>query len=162
LSALPAAVPGTGTAVALVAGSLVDMTLVLKLEVEMALCLTHLYGFDLRDERERWLAYVIIGVRTCEAQAGRNYFADLLEAQLDALPLYTPRQMFKLAATLFGRVALRTLAGGWSRALPLVGIVVSAATNRVMLTKVGWSCVDTLERRRRIPDPESVVDAVVG
>jgi uncharacterized protein (DUF697 family) len=162
LSALPATLPGPGTGVALIAGSLVDMTLVLKHEVEMAMCLTHLYGFDLRDERERWLAYVIVGVRTCEAESGRNYFSDLLEAQLDALPLYTPRQMFKIAATVFGRLALRSLAGGWSRALPLVGILVSAATNHVMLTKVGWSCVDTLERRCRALEPEPAVDAVVS
>lgn len=162
LTALPAAVPGAGTGVALVTGSLVDMTVMLKLEVEMALCLTHLYGFDLSDERERWLAYVIVGVRTCEAEGGKNYFSDLLEAQLDALPLYTPRQMFKLAATVVGQRAVRTLAGRWSRALPLVGVVIGAATNRVMMTKVGWSCVDTLERRLGIPDPEPVVDADVS
>jgi uncharacterized protein (DUF697 family) len=161
LTALPAAVPGAGTGVALVAGSLVDMTMVLKHEVEMALCLTHLYGFDLRDERERWLAYVLVGVRTYEVQTGRNYFVDPLEAQLDALPRYTPRQMFKIAATVLGRLAVSSLARGWVRALPLVGIFVSASINKLMMTKVGWSCVDTLERRIRAPGPVPVVDAVV-
>lgn len=161
-TALPAVVPGPGSLVAVVGGSLVDMTLVLKHEVEMAMCLTHLHGFDLRDERERWLAYVLAGVRTYEVQAGRNYFVDLLEAQLDVLPKYTPREIFKIASAVLGRLALRSMSRGMARALPLVGIVVGAATNKLMTASVGWACVDTLERRRRMAPPEPVVDAVVS
>lgn len=160
-TALPAVLPGPGTGIAVVGGSLVDMTLVLKHEVEMAMCLTHLYGFDLRDERERWLAYVLAGVRTYEVQSGRNYFVDLLEAQVDILPRYTPREIFKIAATVTGHLALRSMSRRFVKALPLIGILVGVSTNKLMTTSVGWSCVDTLERRCRMGSAESVVEAKV-
>jgi uncharacterized protein (DUF697 family) len=161
VTALPALLPG-GSVVALVGGAMVDMTLMLKNDVEMILCLSHLYGYDIRDEKERWLAYVLAGIRTYDVAHRQNYLADLLEIQLDALPKYTPRALFKLAATVLGKVALSTLSRGFIKAIPLVGIAVSASTNKFMTTSVGWWCVDALERRRLAPEDErGVVDAVV-
>ncbi len=164
VTALPGLLPGGGSAVALVGGALVDMTLMLKHDVEMILCLSHLYGYDIRDEKERWLAYVLAGIRTYDVAGRRNYLADLLEIQLDALPKYTPRQLFKLAATVLGKLALSSLSRGFVKAIPLVGIAVSASTNKFMTTSMGWWCVDALERRRLVPaeDERGVVDAVVG
>ncbi len=163
-TALPGVLPGGGSVVAIVGGALIDMTLMLKHDVEMILCLSHLYGHDIRDERERWLAYVLAGVRTYDAQSEQNFLADLLEIQLDALPRYTSRELFKLAATVLGKVALSGFRRGFVKAIPLVGVVVSASANKFLTTSVGWWCVDALERRRMAPswDEEHVVDAVVG
>jgi len=160
LTALPALLPGGGTIVALVGGSMVDMTFMLKHEVEMTLCLTYLYGHDIREEKERWLAYVLAAVSTYEAKSGRNYFADLADAQLEALGKYTPRQLSKLAVTVIGRVALVMASKSLVRALPLVGIVVGASANKVITPQVGWRCVQALDRVRGGPRlQESVVDA---
>jgi hypothetical protein len=89
---------------------------------------------------------------------------DLLEVQLDALPKYTPRQLFKLAATVLGRRAFSSLSRGLLRAIPFVGIAVSASTNKFLTTSVGWWCVEALERRRLAPSSADygVVDAVVS
>lgn len=161
-AAVPGILPGVGSAVALVGGAVADMTLSLKHDVEMILCLSHVYGFDIRDQRERWLAYVMAGVRTHAARGHRNYLVDLAEVQLDALPKYTPRQLFKLAATVVGKLALRSLSRGYARALPVVGIVISASTNKFLTTSVGWAAVEALERRRALAEPgEPAVDAVV-
>jgi uncharacterized protein (DUF697 family) len=165
LTSLPALLPGGGTVVAIVGGALVDMTFMLKHDVEMILCLSYLHGFDIRDDKERWLAYVLAGIRTHNVQTRRNYLADLVDVQLDALPKYTPREMFKLASTVIGRLALLSLSRSFVRALPLIGIAVSASTNKFMTTSVGWWCVEALERRRAAEvdpalDPEAV-DAVV-
>jgi uncharacterized protein (DUF697 family) len=162
LTAMPGMLPGAGT-VLVVGGSLVDMTLTLKHEVEMILCLTHLYGHDIRSEKERWLAYVLAGVRTHRATAQRNYLADLATIQLDVLPKYTPRQMFKLAAIVMGRLALLSLSRSFVRALPFVGIAVSASSNKLLTASVGWSCIDALERRASANDDirAPLVDAVV-
>lgn len=149
LTAFPALLPGGGTFVAVFGGSLVDMVYMLKHEVEMALCLTHLYGHDIRDEKERWLAYTLAAVSTYEAKSGRNYFYDLADAELEAFSKYTPRQMSKLAATVMGRIALERVSRNLIRALPLVGIAVSASFNKLVTTSVGWRCTDALARRAR-------------
>ena len=163
VTSLPALLPGPGSAVALVGGMLADMTYLLKHDVEMILCLSYLYGHDIRNEKERWLAYILAGIRTYEVQARRNYFADLCDLQLDALPKYTPRELFKMAATVLGRVALMSLPKGFLKTLPFVGIAVSASTNKFMTWSVGWWCVEALERRRsaeRNQEPQPV-DAFV-
>jgi hypothetical protein len=149
VTALPGLVPGAGSAIALLGGTLVDVALTLKYEVELALCLAYLYGHDIRDDQERWLAYVMAGVRVYEAQSGRNYFVDLAEAELDALPRYAPRELFKIATTVFGKLLLLSASKSLVKALPLVGIVVGVSANKLMTTSVGWWCVDALERRRR-------------
>jgi len=161
VTALPSMLPGPGAVAGVLGGSLADITFMLKHEVEMALCLIHLYGYDIRDERERWLAYVLVGVRTYKVRTkSRNFLVDLLEAQVDALPRYTPRQLSKLALTLLGRVALRQAARNWVRAVPFVGIAVGALANKVLTESVGWWCVDTLERRRATPsEPSPVIEA---
>lgn len=163
VTSLPALLPGAGSAVALFGGLLADMTYMLKHDVEMILCLSYLYGYDIRDEKERWLAYVLAGIRTYEVQARRNYFADLFDLQLDALPKYTPRELFKLAASILGRVALVSVSRGFVKTLPLVGIAVSASTNKFMTWSVGWWCVEALERRRNAERNEvrPTVDAFV-
>jgi uncharacterized protein (DUF697 family) len=163
VTAMPGLLPGGGSALALIGGVLADMTFVLKYEVEMILCLTYLYGHDIRDEKERWLAYVLAGIRTHEMQDRNNYLADVLEVQLDALPKYTPRELFKLAATVMGKIALLSVGRGFVKALPFVGIVVSASTNKFMTTSLGWWVVEALERRhdaKRNEGPEAV-DAFV-
>jgi hypothetical protein len=139
------------------------MTFTLKYEVEMILCLSYLHGHDIRDEKERWLAYVLAGLRTYQVQDRSNYLADLLEVQLDVLPKYTPRELFKLAATVLGKIALLSVSRGFVKALPLIGIAVSASTNKFMTWSLGWWCVEALERRRdaeRNEGPEAV-DAFV-
>jgi uncharacterized protein (DUF697 family) len=163
VTSLPALLPGAGSAAALVGGLLADMTYMLKHDVEMILCLSYLYGHDIRDERERWLAYVLAGIRTYEVQVRRNYFADLFDLQLDALPKYTPRELFKLAAAVLGKVALLSLSRGFVKTLPLVGVVVSASTNKFTTWSVGWWCVEALERRRNAENIEQrqTVDAFV-
>jgi uncharacterized protein (DUF697 family) len=159
-SSLPALLPGVGSVVMLVGGAVADMTLSLKHDVEMILCLTHLYGYDIRDDKERWLAYVMAGVRTHTTQGHRSYLTDIVEVQLDALPKYTPRQLFKLAATVVGRRALLSMSRSYLKAVPLVGIAVSASTNKFLTTNVGWTCVDALERRKSSVSSSETVDAV--
>jgi uncharacterized protein (DUF697 family) len=161
VAAVPAMVPGPGTAVAVVGGSLADMILMLKHEVEMTLCLTHLYGHDIRQDKGRWLAYALAAVNTYEAKSGGSYLEDMTEAQLEALVKYTPRQLSKLAMTALGKLALLSLSKGLVRALPLVGVVVGASANKMLTTAVGRRCTAALARRREAEGrpEEPVVEA---
>jgi uncharacterized protein (DUF697 family) len=71
--------------------------------------------------------------------------------------------LFKLAATVLGKVVLLSLSRGFVKTLPLVGIAVSASTNKFMTWSVGWWCVEALERRRNAErdDVRQAVDAFV-
>lgn len=158
LSAVPGLLPGAGTLVATVGGSMADMAWMLKQEVEMALSLAYLYGYDITDERERWLAYGLASVSTYDARSGRNYLADLAETQIEAMVKYTPRQLSKLVVTYLGKLVLAQAGRGFVRGIPLVGVVVGAGGNKLLTSAVGWRCVTALRTRRRMEEHD-VVDA---
>jgi uncharacterized protein (DUF697 family) len=149
VTALPALVPGIGTLIAGLGGWLADMVMVLKFEVEMALALTHLYGFDIRDPNERQLAFLLASVQTYEAKAGESIVKDLGQTAGTAIWNYTPRQVSKDLVTVMTRLALLSLSKSFARALPVVGIVVGSSLNKVLTTKVGNSCIAQLALRRK-------------
>lgn len=160
-TALPAAVPGLGTVVALTGGALADVALLLKFEVEMALVLTHLYGYDIRDEKERQLAFLLASVNTYDAKSGRNFFVDVAEAEGHALWSYAPREISKLLVIVLAKLAVSSIGKGLARAIPFVGIAVGASVNKVLTARVGNGCIRELTRRAREGEGPRTRDDVV-
>jgi uncharacterized protein (DUF697 family) len=162
-TALPGVFPVGGTLVAAIGGSLADMALMLKYEVEMSLCLTHLYGHDIREERERLLAYVLAAVGVFEVKSGRNYFVDLADTGVEAFAKYTPRQLSKLAASVFTKCLLLKISQRFIRVLPLIGVVVGVTANKLVTHMVGWQCVRALARWRGFTSLEQppIIDAKI-
>ena len=148
LAALPALLPGVGTLAAVAGGTLADVGLVLKFEVEMALTLSHLHGFDITREEERNLAFLLASVSTYDAKSGGNFFADVVQAEGIALWKYTPRQVGKLLLTVLSRLALLQVGKGLARAVPFVGIAVGSSMNKVLTRRVGERLVSELKQRR--------------
>ncbi len=169
-TALPALMPGIGTLVAVAGGTLVDVGLLLKYEVEMAMALCWLYGYDIRLERERQLAFLLASVETHDARAEAHFLEDVAQAEGQAIWNYGPRQVPKIAAQVVSRLATRGATRGLARALPFLGIAVGVGLNKALTAQVGRHCIEELDKRlvsdealrkkseARQPD---VVDAVV-
>ena len=180
-TALPALFPGVGSIIALTGGTLLDVAFVLKYEVEMALALCWNFGFDIRQDRERELAFLLASVLTHDESTGESFINDVARAEAEALWNYAPRQVPKLLAQVFARIAVRQAAKGLARVLPFVGVVVGAGMNKALTSKTGKQMVVELERRRaegehevpaedvvqaevsphKAPDDDPVVDSVV-
>jgi uncharacterized protein (DUF697 family) len=137
LTSLPALLPGGGTALALVAGGLADMTLCLKFEVEMILALASLYGHDIRLQQERATCFLLAGITTYQELAGKNAALDIALVEGEALWRYTPRQVGKLVATVFLHLALLAAGRRLLRAIPLAGALIGAGANKLLTQKVG-------------------------
>ena len=148
-SSLPALIPGVGTLASIVGGGLVDMTCCLKFEVEMVLALSSLHGFDIRDPRERQLAYLLAASHTYASTPGSVPLADFLKLELDAIWHYTPRQLGKLVTTLFVKLAIVYSGKGLIRAVPLVGVLVSGGFNKALTHRLGGSVVELFAARPR-------------
>lgn len=146
-SALPGLIPGLGSLTAVLGGGLLDMTFCLKYEVEMVLALAAARGYDIEDPRERQLAYLLAAAHTYEASGGRNPLPDLVKTEIDAVWHYTPRQLGKLVAALFVKLAILFAGKGLTRAIPFIGVVVSSAANKTLTTRVGKSVVKALDGR---------------
>lgn len=164
-TALPAMLPGIGTVVALTGGALADVALLLKFEVEMALVLSHLYGYDICEDNERSLAFLMASVSTYDAQGGRNFFVDIAEAEGEAILKYAPREVSKLLLVTLAKLATAGVGKGLARAVPLLGVAVGASFNKVLTRRVGQRCIAELSERIRTPPvagSDDVVDAKVS
>ncbi|HEY3444725.1 MAG TPA: EcsC family protein [Myxococcales bacterium] len=146
-AALPGLIPGLGSLAAVLGGGLLDMTFCLKYEVEMVLALAASRGYDIEDPRERQLAYLLAAAHTYEASGGRNPLPDLVKTEIDAIWHYTPRQLGKLVAALFVKLAILFAGKSLSRAIPFIGIVVSSAANKTLTSRVGKSVIKALDGR---------------
>jgi uncharacterized protein (DUF697 family) len=145
-SALPALVPGWGSLVAALGGTLAELTLLLKWEVEMALAMSHLYGFDIDEPAERQLAFLAASVGTYDA-TGKSFFGDVVRLEGTAIWNYAPRRVARWVVQ-----ALAVLAGmyvwrGFIKAVPVVGILVGGSLNKVLTKKVGDKCLKDLRVR---------------
>lgn len=146
-TALPSIFPGAGTLIA-AAGTLADMTLMLKFEVELALCLTQLYGWDIEDPQERQLAFLLASVETLASQDRGGVVSHMVTTEATAIWNYAPRQVSKSLLSAMGRLAVRSMARGAFRLLPVVGVAVGATVNQTLTKRVGKRCTRELDRRR--------------
>ncbi|WP_375770853.1 EcsC family protein [Archangium gephyra] len=155
LAAAPALIPGAGTLVAALGGALADMGFLLKYEVEMALVLSYLHGFDIRKDEERQLAFLLASVSTYDAKSGENVLVDVAKAEGVAIWKYAPREVSKHLVSVMTKIALLQLSKGLVRALPLVGIAVGSSMNKVLTKRVGERCIRDLQKRREFLGAEA-------
>ncbi len=148
-SALPALIPGIGSFAAGVAGTFVELAYLLKSEVELSLALSHLYGFDIDEPRERQLAFLLASVGTYDA-AGGNFVADVAKAEGVAIWNYAPRRVGRFLLTAMTGLALLYVWRGFAKAIPFLGIVVGTAANKILTQRVGERVARDLRTRREL------------
>ncbi|MBI3185936.1 MAG: EcsC family protein [Myxococcales bacterium] len=149
-AAVPSLVPGPHSLLVGVGGVLAELTMLLKYEVELALTLSHLYGFDIEDPVERQIAFLLASVGTYDARSGKNFLLDVAKVEGQAVWNYAPRKVGKVLVQAMASLALLYLWRGFARFLPVVGIIVGTSMNKVLTQKVGRRCVKDLEGRRSL------------
>lgn len=147
ISGLPGLIPGIGSLAVSIGGGLAELTFLLKWEVEMALALSHLYGFDIDDPRERQLAFLMASVGTYDA-TGKNFFADVMKVEGVALWNYAPRAAGKMVVKAIAVVAGLYLWRGFLKAIPVLGIAIGGGMNKVLTDRVGDRVSRDLRTRR--------------
>ena len=165
LSALPAAIPGIGSLATFLGGTLADVVLMLKFEVEMTLCLCHLAGFDIDNERDRQLAFTLASVSACQVMSGKNKTIEAASLVGAAFWDYSLRELSKYLITVIAKIICIQVSRGLVKAIPLLGAVVGASVNCVMTHRTGGTCLTVLWERKKlrkkahVPTSNEVFDA---
>ena len=162
VAAAPAVVPGWGTLGIL--GTLsAEMVYVLKLEVELCLALCALDERPIRDPLVRQLAFGLAAVAVHHVATGRNALRDAGAVGMQALFRYTPRELGKVVAQVVGRLAIagasRSIGKGLLRAIPIVGIGIGAAANKLLTQSVGRAAFEALSMERAYRHASAPTDA---
>lgn len=149
VSGLPGLIPGFGSIALAIGGGLAELTFLLKWEVEMALGLSHLYGFDIDDPRERQLGFLMASVGTYDA-TGKNFFADVMKVEGTAIWNYAPRAIGRMVVSAMAMVAALYVWRGLLKAVPFVGMAVGSGMNKVLTQRVGNRCMRDCRTRREL------------
>jgi hypothetical protein len=143
LSGLTAVVPGVGTIISMTAGGLADTAVCMKLQVDMCMCITEAFGWDLSNEDARHLAFLIAAGGTLEhagtpvaARVASKAGVKMLQMYLKGAALQTLKELFKKIGIVLTRKALE-------KALPFgIGTVVGAAANYALAKYVGGQAIE--------------------
>ena len=146
-TAIPAMLPGLGTAATLALGPFVDMVMLLKIEAELCLALSALRGHDIRDPAERQLAFLLAAVNTAEVAKGRSALRDAVDVSGTAIWNYAPRRVGKLLVHAIAILAALHLSRNLLRAIPIIGVAVGASMNKVLTKRVGTKAYAALRVR---------------
>jgi hypothetical protein len=148
-SALPGIIPGAGLAIGLGA-VLAELAVLLKLEVEMALVLLELHGFDIDDPRERQLGFLMASVGTYEAGTRHNAVVDFARAEGEAIWNYAPRRLARMTVSFMALLVAVRFARGLIKLVPFLGMAVGSSMNKVLTTRVGTRIRRDLRARREL------------
>lgn len=143
-TSIPGAVPGVGTAVSMVGGSLVDVSVCMKFQIDMTMCLAVAINGGLSNEDAKHMSYVIALYGSLEqmGSSGAVKIASsagvkMIKTHLTGATLVTIRELFK-------KVGLRFTQKAAAKAVPFgVGIVIGGAANYALTRYVGRVARDT-------------------
>lgn len=147
-SALPSTIPGLGTAISMTGGTVADMTVSMKLQVDMCMCIAAAFGYDVETQDAQYLTFLIASggvIEKAGVSGGVNFASKagvrLLRQYLVGATLQAVKATFRRAGIVFTKKALE-------KALPFgVGVAAGGGGNYVLTRYVGnqakqWFVID--------------------
>lgn len=147
ISAIPGMIPFIGPILSIFGVAALDALVALKFELEMTLALSHLAGFDIDDNRERKLAFLLVCTSLEEAYDSEK--EPSLKQIVDlAMSEFSTREMSKTLAKTVARVIVMMSSKKLVRFFPVIGIAIGASVNKVLSTRTGRECWRALKHRK--------------
>ncbi len=162
VSGIPMIIPGIGSIVGFVGASLFDTVVTLKFEIEMALALCHLAGFNIEKERDRQIAYTLASVSSYEVRKSDDALSDTAQLSAAAFWDYSTRQMGKFFFSSLAKRVLMATTRHVTKVIPIVGIAIGLSMNKALTRRMGLQCLDALWLRRpraRVQKNADIFDA---
>ncbi|MFJ1600167.1 EcsC family protein [Streptomyces sp. NPDC088261] len=147
VTAAPSVIPGVGTAVAVLGGGVTDAAVVLKLQVDMCMCLVEVYETELSTEDKKHLAFVLALAGSAEQMAAKGGRAAVLKIAEKLVYQYLRGPALITIKQLFKRVSITFTQKAMAKAIPAgVGVAFSSTANYVLTTVVGKVAVTVLAK----------------
>ncbi len=143
-TAIPGAIPGIGTAVGMLGGGLVDVSVCMKLQIDMTMCLGMAINGGMSNEDAKHMSYIIALYGSLEqmGSAGATKIASkagvrMVNKYLSGATLTAIKEFFKKIGIVFTQKAA-------AKAIPFgVGIVVGGSANYALTKYVGKAARET-------------------
>ncbi len=144
-TSLPGIIPGIGTAVSAIGGSMADISTCIKFQVDMTMCLAIAINKELNNEDAKHLSYIIALSGTIEQAASKGATNLATKASVRLMQKHLTGATLEIIKNLFKHVGIAFTKKAALRIIPFgIGAVIGAGTNFALTKYVGRTAVEIL------------------
>ncbi|MCQ9616422.1 EcsC family protein [Paenalcaligenes niemegkensis] len=161
-TAIPGAVPGIGTAVGMIGGGAVDVSICMKLQVDMTMCLAIAINDGLSNEDAKHMSYIIALYGSLEQMGSAGATKLATKAGVRMINKYLTGATLTTIKELFKRIGIEFTKKATLKAIPFgVGVIIGGGANYALTRYVGKVARETFlldlkeraEKKVHLPEP---------
>lgn len=144
VTALPGVIPGIGTAVGMIGGGLADVSVCMKLQIDMTMCIGMAINGGMTNEDAKHMSFIIALYGSLEhvGTAGATRIAS--KAGVRMVNKYLTGSTLVIIKELFKKIGITFTQKAATKAIPFgVGAAIGGATNYALTRYVGSEARDT-------------------
>lgn len=143
-TAIPGAVPGFGTMISMVGGGALDVSVCMKLQIDMTMCLGIAINNGMSNEDAKHMSYIIALFGTLEQMGSTGATRIASKAGVKMLKTYLSGTALTTIKELFKKIGITFTQKAAAKAIPFgVGIIIGGAANYALTKYVGNTARDT-------------------
>lgn len=157
VTSLAGVIPGFGTAISMVGGGVADVSLCMKLQIDMTMCLGIAINKELSNEDAKHMSFIIALCGSLEQLASSGATKVASKAAVKVVNEYLKGATLQTIKQLFKQVGINFTKAATTKAIPFgVGVVIGTAANYALTRYVGGVARDVfmLDVEKRDDDPE--------
>ncbi|WAH58130.1 EcsC family protein [Pseudomonas silvicola] len=159
-TALPGVIPGIGTAVSAIGGGVADISVCMKLQIDMTMCLAVAINGKMSNEDAKHMSYIIALYGSLEQMGSSSATRIASKAGVRMVKQYLKGPTLQVIKELFSKIGITFTQKAAAKVIPFgIGVIVGGTANYALTTYVGKAARDTF--RLTLKDEEPVEEVVV-
>ena len=143
-TALPGTIPGVGTAVSMLGGSLVDVSVCMKLQIDMTMCLGMAINGGMSNEDAKHMSYIIALYGSLEQMGSAGATKIASKAGVRMVNQYLTGSTLVIIKEFFKKIGITFTQKAAAKAIPFgVGAIIGGGANYALTRYVGSAARDT-------------------
>ncbi|TFW34310.1 EcsC family protein [Pseudomonas putida] len=143
-TALPGVIPGIGTAVSAVGGGLADISVCMKLQIDMTMCLAVAINGKMSNEDAKHMSYIIALYGSLEQMGTTGTTRIASKAGVRMVKKYLTGPVLHVIKDLFKKIGITFTQKAAAKVIPFgIGVVVGGTANYALTKYVGKTARDT-------------------
>lgn len=137
-TSIPGAIPGIGTAVAMLGGGATDISICMKLQIDMTMCLAVAINGNLSNEDAKHMSYIIALYGSLEQMGSSGATKLASKAGVRMVKQYLTGPTLKTIKQLFQKIGISFTQKATAKAIPFgIGIIIGGSANYALTKYVG-------------------------
>lgn len=143
-TAIPGVIPGIGTMVGAVGGGLADISVCMKLQIDMTMCLAVAINGKMSNEDAKHMSYIIALYGSLEQMGSSSATRIASKAGVRMVQKYLKGPTLQIIKELFAKIGIAFTKKAAIKVIPFgIGMIIGGTANYALTTYVGKAARDT-------------------